>query len=122
MSKRIITLGGGMVGSAIARDLKEQKYSVTVADRDESLRVRLAPFGIDYLNLDFSNNNAVTDAVKNFDLVIGAAPGFMGFDNVNSGGVGSYNWEGWTGGWRVFNNELTDAQLNFIYNSGKGRF
>ena len=46
----------------------------------------------------------------------------MGFDNVNSGGVGSYNWEGWTGGWRVFNNELTDAQLNFIYNSGKGRF
>ena len=48
--------------------------------------------------------------------------GFMGFDNVNSGGVGSYNWEGWTGGWRVFNNELTDAQLNFIYNSGKGRF
>ena len=48
--------------------------------------------------------------------------GFMGFDNVNSGGVGSYNWEGWTGGWIVFNNELTDAQLNFIYNSGKGRF
>ncbi len=80
MSKRIITLGGGMVGSAIARDLKEQKYSVTVADRDESLKARLAPFGIDYLNLDFSNNNAVTDAVKNFDLVIGAVPGFMGFD------------------------------------------
>ena len=80
MSKRIIILGGGMVGSAIARDLKEQKYSVTVADRDESLKARLAPFGIDYLNLDFSNNNAVTDAVKNFDLVIGAVPGFMGFD------------------------------------------
>jgi len=80
MSKRIITLGGGMVGSAIAKDLKEQKYSVTVADRDESLKVRLAPFGIDYLNLDFSNNNAVTDAVKNFDLIIGAVPGFMGFD------------------------------------------
>ena len=80
MSKRIINLGGGMVGSAIARDLKEQRYSVTVADKDESLKARLAPFGIDYLNLDFSNNNAVTDAVKNFDLVIGAVPGFMGFD------------------------------------------
>ena len=80
MNQKIITLGGGMVGSAIARDLKEQKYSITVADRDESLKARLAPFGIDYLNLDFSNNNAVTDAVKNFDLVIGAVPGFMGFD------------------------------------------
>ena len=80
MSKRIITLGGGMVGSAIARDLKEQKYYVTVADRDESLKARLAPFGIDYLNLDFANNNAVTDAVKNIDLVIGAVSGFMGFD------------------------------------------
>ena len=60
MSKRIITLGGGMVGSAIARDLKEQKYPVTVADRDESLKSRLAPFEIDYINLDFSNNNALT--------------------------------------------------------------
>ena len=79
MSKRIITLGGGMVGSAIARDLKKQKYSVTVADRDESLKARLAPSGIDYLNLDFSNNNVVTDVVKNFDLVIGAVPGFMGY-------------------------------------------
>ena len=48
--------------------------------------------------------------------------GFMGFDNSGSGGVNSYNWEGWTGGWRVFNNYLTDAQLNFIYNGGKGRF
>ena len=80
MNQKIITLGGGMVGSAIARDLKEQKYSITVADRDESLKARLTPNGIDYLHLDFSNFNAVTDAINNFDLVIGAVPGFMGFN------------------------------------------
>ncbi|MBC8310948.1 MAG: saccharopine dehydrogenase NADP-binding domain-containing protein [Candidatus Marinimicrobia bacterium] len=80
MSKNIITLGGGMVGFAIAKDLKEQNYSVTVADRDESLKTRLAPFGISFLNLDFSNYNSVSDAVKKYDFVIGAVPGFMGFD------------------------------------------
>ena len=36
MSYKIITLGGGMVGSAIARDLQEAKHAVTVADKDVS--------------------------------------------------------------------------------------
>ena len=38
MSKSIITLGGGMVGSAIARDLKESNYNVTVADWGEGVQ------------------------------------------------------------------------------------
>ena len=48
--------------------------------------------------------------------------GFMGYAPQNSSGVNSYNWEGWTGGWRAFNTALSDAQINFLYNSGKGRF
>ena len=79
MTPKIITLGGGMVGSAIARDLKQSGFVVTVADREESLKEKLALFDIEYLSLDFSNLNAVSQAVQDFDLVIGAVPGFMGF-------------------------------------------
>ena len=79
MTPKIITLGGGMVGSAIARDLKQSGFVVTVADREESLKEKLALFDIEYLALDFSNLNAVSRAVHDFDLVIGAVPGFMGF-------------------------------------------
>ena len=51
MKNKIIILGGGMVGSAIARDLQEAGHLVTVADRDDGIQERLAPFGINYLKL-----------------------------------------------------------------------
>ena len=50
-----------------------------------------------------------------------AGPGFMGYDPAG-GGANSYNFEGYSGGWRVFNDELTDAQVTYLYNNGKGRF
>ena len=80
MNHNIITLGGGMVGSAIARDLKESGYAVTVADRDEKVKEFLAPFQIDFVKLDFSDYIAVRESVKHYDLVIGAVPGFMGYE------------------------------------------
>ena len=39
----------------------------------------------------------------------------------SGGGANSYNFEGYTGIWRVFNAELTDAQITYLYNSGTGR-
>ena len=80
MSYNIIILGGGRVGSAIARDLKETGYTVTVADIDAGVKQLLAPFGIEYLNLSFSDSHSIAKSVNNYDLVIGAVPGFMGYD------------------------------------------
>jgi hypothetical protein len=51
-----------------------------------------------------------------------AQSGFMGHDPSGTAGVNTYNWEGYTGGWRVFNADLSDAQVAFVYNSGNGRF
>ena len=48
--------------------------------------------------------------------------GFMGHQPISGAGVDGYNWEGYTGGWRVFNNELSDAQVTHLYNSGNGNF
>ena len=80
MNHNIIILGGGMVGSAIARDLKDSGYAVTVADRDEKVQECLAPFQIDFVKLDFSDYIAVRESIKHYDLVIGAVPGFMGYE------------------------------------------
>ena len=52
----------------------------------------------------------------------GSKSGFMGYAPQNSNGDNNYHWEGWTGGWRAFNADLTDTQINYLYNSGKGRF
>lgn len=50
--------------------------------------------------------------------------GFMTYapQHSSSHGINTYAWEGWTGGWRAFNTNLTDAQVSYLYNSGKGRF
>ena len=68
MSKSIIILGGGMVGSAIARDLKESNYNVTVADCNDDIQSYLAPFDINYMKLNFLNNDTLKKAIENFDL------------------------------------------------------
>ncbi|MBC8214523.1 MAG: saccharopine dehydrogenase NADP-binding domain-containing protein [Candidatus Marinimicrobia bacterium] len=79
MIKKIIVLGGGMVGSAIARDLKENGHSVTVADRDIGVQNRIMQFDIKFVKLDFSDFNSVHKTVQQFDFVIGAVPGFLGY-------------------------------------------
>jgi len=80
MSSKIIVLGGGMIGSAIARDLQEDNHTVTVADIDQDLQERLTLLGINYVKLDFSDLNAVAESVKSYDIVVGAVPGFMGYE------------------------------------------
>ena len=68
-----------MIGFAIARDLKKLGYLVTVADIDESLQDKFFSLNIGFLKMDFSDLNHVHRTVQDYDLVIGAVPGFMGY-------------------------------------------
>ena len=73
---------------------------------------------------DSTNNGTLhtftdTSSVGSNSQASGA--GFMGYDPAG-GGANSYNFEGYTGGWRVFNDELSDSQITYLYNSGNGRF
>ncbi len=79
MAKNIIVLGGGMVGSAIARDLHGNGYSITVADRDINLKSWFEKYNIDFVQLDFSDFVTISKTIKEYDFVIGAVPGFLGF-------------------------------------------
>ncbi|WP_422448538.1 saccharopine dehydrogenase family protein [Thermoanaerobacterium sp. DL9XJH110] len=79
---KIIVLGCGLVGGVIAKDLAaDGNLEVTVADRSREAidRVlRQAPVRGEIV--DFSKPGAVRDAVSDFDMAVGAVPGFLGYN------------------------------------------
>ena len=77
---RIIVLGAGRVGAAMARDLAaDEAFDVTVADRDPNrLEWLESSFGIRGERFDASVSSTVGRAIADADLVISAVPGFLG--------------------------------------------
>ena len=79
MSKRIVVLGAGLVGKAIASDLNRSGYVVTSVDANAKALISLRnQEGIQTLQADFTGDHLI-EMVRDFDLVIGAAPGALGF-------------------------------------------
>ncbi len=77
--KKIVVLGAGMVGSAMALDLAA-KYDVTVVDRDNTALAALSSkSNIKTIQSDFTDFKKIGTIVKKFDFVVGAVPGFLGF-------------------------------------------
>ena len=83
MKKKIIVLGAGLVGKAIAVDLSKS-FDVTSVDINQDALNALQSSGIKTLKLDLSDAAKVADAIKDFDLVVGAVPGFMGYRTVET--------------------------------------
>lgn len=82
MNKRVIVLGGGMVGSTIAIELSKQ-YDVTVVDLNDSALAKMRRcFGISCVKADVLDRKKMDQLLSPFDLVIGAVPGELGFDTV----------------------------------------
>ncbi|MBA7620109.1 Lysine 6-dehydrogenase [subsurface metagenome] len=83
---RAIVLGCGLVGGLIAKDLaKDKDFQVTVADIDEKKLEKLAKeAGIQGIKADLSDSEAIKKIVADKDVVIGAVPGFLGFNMLRS--------------------------------------
>lgn len=83
---RVIVLGGGLVGGVMAKDLaKDGTIEVTVADRDEKVLDKLtANTSIKGCKLDFADTAAIGETVKDYDLVVGSVPGFLGFNMLKT--------------------------------------
>ena len=82
-NKHIIVLGAGRVGAAMARDLAQDgEFQVTVADVSDAALARLQ--GLGTRKAELSSPAGVAAAVDGADLVIGAVPGFMGFETVKA--------------------------------------
>jgi lysine 6-dehydrogenase len=83
--KKIIVLGAGMVGSAMAIDLAK-KHSVTVADlSDKALqKLKQKNQSINTLQLNAKDKALLISAITPFDIVVCAVPGFMGFETLKT--------------------------------------
>jgi saccharopine dehydrogenase-like NADP-dependent oxidoreductase len=72
----IIVLGAGLVGGVIATDLAKQ-HNVTSVDISQENLDKLD--NIKTICMDISNTDILQSLIKDYDLVIGAVPGFMGY-------------------------------------------
>lgn len=81
--KKVIVLGAGLIGKAIAIDLSK-KFDVTCADIQLSSLEALSSFPVKTITANFKDKNALKALIKPFDLVIGSVPGFMGFDTLKT--------------------------------------
>ena len=83
--KKIIVLGAGMVGSAMAIDLSKN-HSVTVTDFNLSAlqKAQQKCTDLQIIRLDVTNKTELQKTIKPFDLAICAVPGFLGFETLKS--------------------------------------
>jgi saccharopine dehydrogenase-like NADP-dependent oxidoreductase len=81
MRKKVIVLGAGLVGKAMAIDLAKD-FDVTAADVNEEALKSLPQHGVQTFQFDFSDQTIFHSSLQPFDLVIGAVPGFMGLRNA----------------------------------------
>jgi saccharopine dehydrogenase-like NADP-dependent oxidoreductase len=83
MKKKIIVLGAGLVGKAMAIDLSKQ-FDVTSVDYSDQALRELSDLGIKTKQLDFGDRVALASAVAPFDIVVGAVPGYLGLETART--------------------------------------
>jgi saccharopine dehydrogenase-like NADP-dependent oxidoreductase len=81
--QKIVVLGAGRVGAAMAIDLSK-KHEVFSVDFSESALSRLAQYNIKTVQTDLSVAENITEVVADCDLVISAVPGFMGYETLKT--------------------------------------
>ena len=83
--KKIIVLGAGMVGSAMAIDLVKD-HKVTSADYNlKSLeKLKGKHSNITTIQVDVTKKEELINILQSFDLVICAVPGFLGFETLKT--------------------------------------
>ncbi len=82
--KKIIVLGGGLVGGPMARDLANE-FKVSLADINrQNLNKAIGDFHIEGIECDLSKEELVRELISDYDLVINAVPGHMGFETLET--------------------------------------
>lgn len=81
--KKVTILGAGLVGATIALDLKNQ-FQVTSIDLNEEALSNLSSQGIETQKQDLSSPETVKKVIADADIVVGAVPGFMGFNMLKA--------------------------------------
>ncbi|MBS3768434.1 MAG: saccharopine dehydrogenase NADP-binding domain-containing protein [Candidatus Cloacimonetes bacterium] len=83
---RVIIMGAGLVGSPMAIDLVQDKnFEVTAVDIEEKPLQNLSKnYNINTIKKDLSYASNLRELLHDYDLVINAVPGFMGFKTLKA--------------------------------------
>ncbi len=83
---KIIVLGCGLVGGPMASDLsKDKDFQVSVVDMNGKLLDKLKrATGVNTIQADLSVQENVAELVKDYDIVLSAVPGFMGYQTLKA--------------------------------------
>jgi len=83
---KVVVLGAGYIGNVIARDLAEDPSTgVSIVDINQEVLDKLThDYDLHGICADLSNPNNIKEIVKDFDLVIGALPSFMGYKSLEA--------------------------------------
>lgn len=82
---KIIVLGAGLVGRAIALDLaNEKEFRISVADKDETRLEELTARGLTTTRTDLSLPENLKQVISDQDLVLNALPGWLGFRTLRT--------------------------------------
>ncbi len=80
MKTKIIILGAGLVGKPIALDLaNDSDFKVTAADIDKAKLRAIKEKGLRKIQADLSSSRELRGLVNDYDIVVNAVPGFMGY-------------------------------------------
>ena len=80
----IIVFGAGMVGRTIAKDLSKVHNVTSVDISDVNLNLLANYPHINTIKSNLNSSEAIKYLVKDFDIVVGAVPGFMGFKTLKA--------------------------------------
>lgn len=79
--KKIVVLGCGLVGGVMAEDLSKNHQVCSVDISNENLE-KLESSDVIKLCKDVSDVSVLNEVIKDCDLVVGALPGFMGYETM----------------------------------------
>ena len=81
---KIVVLGSGMVGSAMALDLAKKHHVLAVDLNEENLQALKQNPKIKTQISDLSQAENIQKVIADADLVVNAVPGFMGFQTTKT--------------------------------------
>lgn len=84
MNKKVVILGAGLVGGAMAVDLSKQFDVLSVDINPEALQPLSDRYKIKTCQADLRDRNIIHAVIEDHDLVVGAVPGWMGYETLKS--------------------------------------
>lgn len=80
MTRKIVVLGVGLVGKAMAVDLQKKYHTIAVDINQDALKALNTDHGIETIHADISDEETLNKIIADCDIVIGSVPSHLGLE------------------------------------------